>query len=82
MIKKILCLTTLVLLTGCEPNSLQKAQQDFVCYNRGGVYDYSSMFGNVAITEVKCFNGEWVQWSPNMIIPKEFYPKKKEMNNE
>lgn len=75
MRKIILTLSFLLLLTGCEPNSLQKSQMDYVCSDNGGVYTYSKMFGNTRITKVRCMNGQSFHWSLNQQIPEEFYPK-------
>lgn len=73
---KFLIIAGLVTLTGCQPNSLHKAQQDYICSDRGGVYSYSTMLGNAPLDKVKCFNGQWVDWSTTQVIPKEFYPNK------
>ncbi len=76
MRKIILTSSFLLLLTGCEPNSLQKSQMDYVCSNRGGVYTYSRMVGGVWVSKVKCMNGQSIIWSLNQQIPEECYPKK------
>lgn len=74
--KKGLIVSGLFLLTGCEPNSLQKAQMDYVCSDNGGVYTYSNMFGKTPVIKVKCVDGQSFDWGSNQQIPKEFYPKK------
>ena len=76
MRKMILASSFLLLLTGCEPNSLQKSQMDYVCSDRGGVYTYSRMVGGAWSSKVKCLNGQSVIWSTNQQLHEEFYPKK------
>ena len=76
MRKIILASSFLLLLTGCEPNSLEKAQMDYVCSNQGGVYSYSNMFGERVMSFVKCKYGRSIDWNKNQQIPEEFYPKK------
>lgn len=75
MRKIILTLSFLLLLTGCEPNSLQKSQMDYICSNSGGVYTYSKMFGRTPVLKVKCVNGKSFDWDTNQQIPEEFYPR-------
>ena len=72
---KVTVLLALVLLSGCQPNSLNKAQQDYMCSEKGGVYKYGLMFGQNT-TKPKCNNGEHVNVPYNQQIPPEFYPKK------
>lgn len=79
---KILIVFGLLVLTGCEPNSLEKAQQDYICSNKGGVYKYSRMIGNLGIEKVKCSNGQWVDWNTAQIIPEKFYPKERQPMEE
>ncbi|UUW39822.1 hypothetical protein VP14_135 [Vibrio phage VPMCC14] len=74
--KKLIMFVGLLVLTGCEPNSLQKAQMDYICNNRGGVYSYSTMFGKTPFIKVKCVDGQSFDWDSNQQIPEEFYPKK------
>ena len=40
MNKVLISLVSISLLSGCSPTPMDKAKQDFVCKDRGGVYEY------------------------------------------
>ena len=38
MNKVLISLVSIILLSGCSPTLMDKAKQDFVCKDKGGVY--------------------------------------------
>lgn len=65
--KELLLVVLLCCLSGCaDPDTLQKRQMDFVCKDKGGVYEYS----NISY-KVKCNNGSLNEWH-GTIIPQEY----------
>lgn len=72
--KVFLVVFGLLFLTGCEPSSLQKAQMDYICKDRGGVYNYPKLVGDLH-SNVRCRNGEKVRYTSQQQIPEEFYPE-------
>lgn len=66
-IKSCLLTLTLLSLTGCfAADKVDKAQQDYVCSDRGGVNEY--IFS--AIHRVQCLDGSYHNWL-DIIIPKD-----------
>mgnify|MGYP003632871063 CR=1 FL=1 len=58
---------TLLSLTGCfAADKVDKAQQDYVCSDRGGVNEY--IFS--AIHKVQCLDGSYQEWV-DTIIPRD-----------
>lgn len=67
---RLICLLPIVLIvSGCIPNSLDKAKQNQVCEERGGVYGYVS-----EIYKVTCRDGSLHEWDEVILKPKH-YPK-------
>ena len=58
-----------LLLSGCTPSPMDKAKQDFVCRNNGGVYSYS------VVEIANCRDGTNIDNWTSAILTKEFYPK-------
>ena len=56
-------------LAGCTPSPMDKAKQDFVCRNNGGVYSYS------VVNLANCRDGTNIDNWTSAILTKEFYPK-------
>ena len=48
---------------------MDKAKQDFVCKDRGGVYEY------VILNTAHCRDGSGVSYWSNVTLTEEFYPK-------
>ena len=76
MNKTITICIAVSILTGCQPDSLRKAQQDYSCHKKGGVYTYGKVFGT-RTEDVKCRNGETVEVPYDQWLPSEFYPEVK-----
>ena len=69
--KELLLVVLLCCLSGCvEPDGLDKRQQDFVCKDKGGVFEYSSFGGNMS-HPVRCHDGSYQKWVYT-IIPQEY----------
>ena len=49
---------TIVLFTGCETTSIEKAKQDVACIDKGGVYEYAS----IDLIRTKCKDGSYQNW--------------------
>lgn len=80
MKNKFIVLCTLLCLTGCFPaDRVDKAQQDYVCHERGGVSSYVRYAGQVSI-KVQCMDGSYQNWL-RTVIPKE-HIKVKELSYE
>ena len=41
--KEVLLVVLILFIQGCEPTSIEKAQQDVVCSEHSGVYRYTSI---------------------------------------
>lgn len=67
----LFALFALFFVTGCTPTNMQKAKQDFVCKDKGGVY----LYARFTIGYAECKNGELVDNWNSMIITEEFYPE-------
>lgn len=67
---KCLFLISLVALCGCETSPMDKARQDFVCKDSGGVYEYAPK-----LAKTLCNDGVYKEWT-GAVITKDFYPKK------
>jgi hypothetical protein len=69
-IKHTILTLTLLSLTGCfAADKVDKAQQDYVCSDRGGVNKYARNGGN-ASSRVQCLDGSYQDWL-KIIIPKD-----------
>lgn len=69
-IKLTILTITLLSLTGCfAADKVDKAQQDYVCSDRGGVNKYARYEGNGS-SRVQCLDGSYQDWV-NIIIPKD-----------
>ena len=69
-IKHTILTLTLLSLTGCfAADKVDKAQQDYVCSERGGVNAYVNYGGN-ASNKVQCMDGSYQGWI-GIIIPKD-----------
>ncbi len=74
MNKVLISLVSIILLSGCSPTPMDKAKQDFVCKDRGGVYKY------VISTTAHCRDGSRVRNWYNVTLTEEFYPKPERTN--
>ena len=75
---KILLLVASMVLSGCfESSPIDKSRMDFVCSDKGGVYEY----GTLTHSHVQCRDGSW-QGFNKVVIPPEFYPDKEEAVDE
>lgn len=63
--KYFLLLLMLGCLTGCEPNPLSKAKQNYSCLGHGGVFSYTTN----SITDLTCRDGKVIEGWRNIIIP-------------
>lgn len=60
----------ITILTGCvKPDLVDKAQQDYVCKESGGVHKYVRYGGGLS-NPVRCMNGSYKKWY-NVVIPLE-----------
>jgi hypothetical protein len=67
---KIVLITIVALLiTSCTRTNMQKARQDFVCKDKGGVYKYANN-----PFKVMCRDGIYTEWI-DVTLPPEYYPK-------
>lgn len=69
MNKVLISLVSIVLLSGCSPTPMDKAKQDFVCKDKGGVYKYT------VLNNAHCRNGKGVSYWGDVTLTEEFYPK-------
>ena len=69
MDKMLILLVSIILLSGCSPTPMDKAKQDFVCKDKGGVYEY------VILNNAYCRNGRSVSNWGDITLTEEFYPK-------
>ena len=56
LVKLLLLLVSIMLFSGCSPDSISMAQQDIACKQFGGVYKYGSVFRG----PTKCYDGRTV----------------------
>lgn len=69
-IKGCILTITLLSLTGCfAADKVDKAQQDYVCSERGGVNTYTRYGGGFSL-KVQCKDGSYQDWL-KIIIPKD-----------
>ena len=69
-IKHTILTITLLSLTGCfAADKVDKAQQDYVCSDRGGVNTYTRYSGGMSL-KVQCKDGSYRSWFL-IIIPKD-----------
>ena len=69
-IKCYIITTALLSLTGCfAADKVDKAQQEYVCADRGGVNAYTRYGGGFSL-RVQCEDGSYQDWV-DIIIPKD-----------
>lgn len=79
----ILAISSL-LLSGCGPTEIDRARSEYVCAQRGGVYEFGNSDIKIRMTEddskegapATCNNGATV-YLPQIISDPNFYPKAK-----
>lgn len=69
---RVLIVCLCLILSGCK-GPLERAQQDYVCLDRGGVYIYVSI-----LFQVRCNDGSYINDWENTILPEGHRPKPKE----